>query len=136
MKTLLVATFALSALTGVCSPEVKIMKYHYVRSGIADTDPSYIFWKTEFVKGHPGKRSGDLRLPAAWYEEGNLYIESKISQQLPYAVISRNETVAEGILNLKKDEPVVISIADLASGEYEIRITIDDIVYAGTFYVE
>jgi len=102
-----------------------------------NTDPSDIFWKTDFVKGHPGKRSGDLRLPAAWYEAGSLYIKSKINQQLPYAIIAGNEAiVAEGILNLRKDEPMVISVADLTHGEYEIKITIDDIVYTGTFYYQ
>lgn len=134
MKTLLVATFALSALTGVCSPTVKTTICHCAQ--LCNTDPSYISWKIEYKKEHSVKRSGNLRLPAAWYEEGCLYIESKINQQLPYTVISGNETVAEGILNLRKDEPAVISVADLAPGEYEIRITIDDIVYAGTFNVE
>jgi len=40
------------------------------------------------------------------------------------------------LLNLRKDEPMVISVADLAHGEYEIRITIDEIVYTGTFDVK
>ncbi len=31
---------------------------------------------------------------------------------------------------------MVISVADLTHGEYEIKITIDDIVYTGTFYYQ
>nr|WP_304973986.1 hypothetical protein [uncultured Schaedlerella sp.] len=135
MKTLLVTTFALLALTGVCSPMKNTTTCHCMQS--CNTDSSEIFWKTDFAKGHPGKRSGALRLPAAWYEAGSLYIESKINQQLPYAIIAGNEAIAaEGLLNLKKDEPMVISVTDLAPGEYEIRITIDETVYAGTFYIE
>ncbi|GEM_PF-6410767 len=127
--------FALSAFTGFCFPEMESTgpAFHRMQSG--DTEPSYISWRTEFVKGHPVKRSGSLFLPVAWYEKNFLYIESKIDRQLPYSIVSGNETIGEGIMNLKKDEQAVIPVEDLEPGEYQIRITINENVYSGEFYI-
>ncbi len=55
---------------------------------------------------------------------------------LPYVIVAEEEsTIDEGLMNLRKDEPMVISVADLAHGEYEIRITINDNVYSGEFSI-
>ncbi len=38
-------------------------------------------------------------------------------------------------MNLKKDEQAVIPVEDLEPGEYQIRITINENVYSGEFYI-
>ena len=99
-----------------------------------DNDIRWSLYKNGPIKDKGG-RSG-IYLPTASISDAGLTFQSCISMSLSYSIVTEEgNTVAEGILNLRKDEPMVISIADLASGEYEIRITIDDIVYAGTFLI-
>ncbi len=100
-----------------------------------ENDIRWSLYKNGPVKDKRG-RSG-VYLPTAFISDAGLTFQSCIGMSLPYAIVAEEEnTIDEGLMNLRKDEPMVISVADLAPGEYEIRITIDDIVYAGTFYVE
>lgn len=99
-----------------------------------DNDIRWSLYKNGPIKDKRG-RSG-IYLPTAFLSDAGLTFQSCISMSLPYSIVTEEgNTVAEGILNLRTDEPAVISVADLAPGEYEIRITIDDIVYAGTFLI-
>ena len=87
---------------------------------------------TKYKRGRSG-----VYLPTAFISDAGLTFLSCISMSLPYAIVAEEKnTIDEGLLNLRKDEPIVISVADLAHGEYEIRITINEAVYTGTFYVE
>lgn len=100
-----------------------------------ENDIRWSLYKNGPVKDKRG-RSG-VYLPTAFISDAGLTFQSCISMSLPYAIVAEEKnTIDEGLLNLRKDEPMVISVADLAPREYEIRITIDDIVYAGTFDVK
>ena len=100
-----------------------------------ENDIRWSLYKNGPTKDKRG-RSG-VYLPTAFISDAGLTFLSCISMSLPYAIVAEEKnTIDEGLLNLRKDEPIVISVADLAHGEYEIRITINEAVYTGTFYVE
>ncbi len=99
-----------------------------------ENDIRWSLYKNGPVKDKRG-RSG-VYLPTAFISDAGLTFQSCISMSLPYAIVEEEEsTIDEGLLNLRKDEPMVISVADLAPGEYEIRITINDNVYSGEFSI-
>ena len=100
-----------------------------------ENDIRWSLYKNGPTKDKRG-RSG-VYLPTAFISDAGLTFLSCISMSLPYAIVAEEKnTIDEGLLNPRKEEPIVISVADLAHGEYEIRITINEAVYTGTFYVE
>ncbi len=99
-----------------------------------ENDIRWSLYKNGPVKDKRG-RSG-VYLPTAFISDAGLTFQSCISMSLPYVIVAEEEsTIDEGLMNLRKDEPMVISVADLAHGEYEIRITINDNVYSGEFSI-
>ena len=99
-----------------------------------ENDIRWSLYKNGPTKDKRG-RSG-VYLPTAFISDAGLTFLSCISMSLPYAIVAEEKnTIDEGLLNLRKDEPMVISVADLAPGEYEIRITINDNVYSGEFSI-
>ncbi len=99
-----------------------------------ENDIRWSLYKNGPTKDKRG-RSG-VYLPTAFISDAGLTFQSCISMSLPYVIVAEEEsTIDEGLMNLRKDEPMVISVADLAHGEYEIRITINDNVYSGEFSI-
>lgn len=87
----------------------------------------------------PKKAPAHYVLPTVCYYqfEGNLSFEAETDLCVNYSIYNDdNETCLEGTAYIRQDNPYVISVASLMSGEYVITIEIGATRFEGQLFIE